>query len=169
MIVLYYTVRKQEIAVSDYRRTVSENAKKRVRASKVIASQCIAHSWSFFFSFIPLVILVQVMKRDVRSLGNANFGIFIMEAFCLPLQGFLNALVYFRQRILSDFKRLMKWVKISMRSLLNQENLLSDEEPERIIFPDKDYEEDYEEDYDKSNSHEKSDGNMNEESFDERI
>ena len=125
----------------------------------------IAHSWSFFLSFIPLVILVQVMKRDIRSLGNANFGIFMMEALCLPLQGFLNALVYFRQRILSDFKRFMKWVKISMKSLLNQESLLSDEEPERIIFPDKDYEEDY----DESNSHEKSDGNMKEESFDERI
>lgn len=95
---LYCTVLQKERATDRY--AVNESQRNR-RHSKRVAMQGIWYAGSFFLTYISYCIII------ILQFGNKpiQYWLLIMHAICGPLQGFWNAVVYFRTRFINKNKR----------------------------------------------------------------
>lgn len=60
--------------------------------------QCSLYLIALFLSWMPYLSLILQIKAS-REVLEFNYGIWTFAMFLLPLQGFLNAVVYFKRRI----------------------------------------------------------------------
>ena len=120
MVILYVTVKKQENSVKNY---MSRNQLSGPSQSQKIARQCFAFSASFLVVYIPFVV---GNWSDLTDPGSDHQFVFaIIIAILIPLQGFLNAFVYFRPRIVKNMgAAATKWS--TYISTLRSDNGLSD-------------------------------------------
>ena len=93
---LYKAVRKIERKVARFS-SASSSTRQRVSQSRQIALQCFAFSASFYITYLPE--LIYSIINISRDQNENQYKLFLIVAICSPLQGFLNAFVYFRPRI----------------------------------------------------------------------
>jgi len=120
MVILYVTVKKQENSVKNY---LSRNQLSGPSQSQKIARQCFAFSASFLVVYIPFIV---GNWSDLTDPGSDHQFVFaIIIAILIPFQGFLNAFVYFRPRIVKNMgAAATKWS--TYISTLRSDNGLSD-------------------------------------------
>jgi len=106
MILIYLTVSNQERRVSTYFVNIDM-----ARQTFYVACQYVA---AFSFAYLPIFISFLV-KSITRKPDNFYFA--LVRAFCTPMQGFLNALIYshdLRQRL----KSIQRSLSNSLRTLI---------------------------------------------------
>ena len=95
MIVQYQAVKEQQLILESY--STQNSMRNRASQSRIIARRCFTFSTSFFIAYIPYAI--NVYSNIANDESAYQYPILILLHFCTPLQGFLNALIYFRPRI----------------------------------------------------------------------
>ena len=96
MILLYRSVKQNERKVQRY--STSASMRNLCKQSRSIAYQCFAFSGSFYVVYIPFIAHFFIES----SSNHDDYDQYVLTIFIhllLPLQGFLNTLVYFRPRI----------------------------------------------------------------------
>jgi len=78
--------------------------------------QCALYLLALYMSWIPYLSLTIHISQP-RDRHEFNYTLWNFAFFLLPLQGFLNAMVYFRQRVT---KRICALVKVDSRSRFNE-------------------------------------------------
>ena len=99
MIVMYRAVKEQQKIVESY--SSGNTMRNRTSQSRKVARQCFAFSASFYIAYVP------VMIESHLNLDEPLYPLTLVLHLCVPLQGFLNAVVYFLPRIvvhLTNFK-----------------------------------------------------------------
>ena len=94
MVILYVTVKKQENRVVKY---TTQRFASATSQSRKIAYQCFAFTASFYIVYIPFVVGNWSGLADPGS--DHQFTFLMFRSLLFPLQGFLNAFVYFRPRL----------------------------------------------------------------------
>ena len=94
MVILYVTVKKQENRVVKY---TTQRFASATSQSRKIAYQCFAFTASFYIVYIPFVVGNWSGLADPGS--DHQFMFLMFRSLLFPLQGFLNAFVYFRPRL----------------------------------------------------------------------
>ena len=96
MILLYRSVKENERKVQKY--STRGSMRNLSKQSRSIAYQCFAFSGSFYVVYIPFIVYFFIelsLNHDAYDQYLRGVLVYIL----IPLQGFLNALVYFRPRI----------------------------------------------------------------------
>ena len=108
MIILYISVRKEEGTVKKFWSSRSRWSSRTVihaNVSRKVASQCFAFSIIFYIVYVPVVL---GRRFDLCSAENSTYSFCILLSLLSPLQGFLNAAVYFRSRIVCKILSVFK-------------------------------------------------------------
>lgn len=102
---VYWTVRKQERVMERYRHRSIAGAptdQDRVKKSRQIANQAAYYVGAFLVTwFFPTIFQLVLV---ISGSGEVNFGLLILTAFFVPIQGLLNLIVFMRPKYLRYVK-----------------------------------------------------------------
>lgn len=115
MVLIFLTVRTTEKRLQQY---AGDSAMRRTKETGV---QALLYIGSFFATYIALAIIQLVPMDETASNRSYFFGLAFVGKFFMPLQGFWNALIYFRGRRRNTTQRRAK----SLASLLSSSALVT--------------------------------------------
>ena len=107
MMMLYMAVRNQE------RRVERLSVSRKTRQSRTIAHQCIAYTLAFYLTWFTYVVTMFCFPDG--DYGKHEYVVYVIAYLFTPLQGFNNALVYFRPRISNFIGRAQSELMTSFR------------------------------------------------------